>query len=94
MIYVSPALTISNSVFCTIYVFRMIVRINSDYFLKQRKPVDPCGGEELCFLCGTGWILKYYLDDFRLQKVDSIAPISNFRTSAMFIVLMVWNLMG
>jgi hypothetical protein len=22
-----------------------------------------------CFLCGTGWILKYYLDELRLQRV-------------------------
>jgi hypothetical protein len=32
---VPAALTISNSSFC-IYVFRMILRINSNYFLIQR----------------------------------------------------------
>jgi hypothetical protein len=34
-LYATPALTISNSSFC-IYVFRMILTVNSDYFLKQR----------------------------------------------------------
>jgi hypothetical protein len=34
-IYVSPNLTLNNSAFC-IYVFRMILGVNSDYFLKQR----------------------------------------------------------
>jgi hypothetical protein len=48
----------------------MILRINSDYFFKQRQPVDLCNGEVLCFLCGTDWILKYYLDELRLQKVN------------------------
>jgi hypothetical protein len=33
-LYVPPVLTISNAVFC-IYAFRMILIINSDYFLKQ-----------------------------------------------------------
>jgi hypothetical protein len=28
-----------------------------------------CLGEVLCFLCGTDWILKYYLDELRLQMV-------------------------
>jgi hypothetical protein len=23
----------------------------------------------LCFICGTDWILKYYLDELRLQRV-------------------------
>jgi hypothetical protein len=34
-------------------VFRMILTINSDYFLKQLQPVDLCNVEVLCFLCGT-----------------------------------------
>jgi hypothetical protein len=34
-LYVPAALTISNWAFC-IYVFRMILTVNSDYFLKQR----------------------------------------------------------
>jgi hypothetical protein len=41
--------TISNSVFYT-YKFRMIVTVNSDYFLKQRLPVDLCNGEVRCSL--------------------------------------------
>jgi hypothetical protein len=48
----------------------MVLTINSDYFLKQRQPVDLCDGEVLCFLCGTDWILKYYLDEIRLQRVN------------------------
>jgi hypothetical protein len=49
----------------------MILRVNSDYFINQRYPVDLCNGEELCFLCGTDLILKYYLDELRLQRVNS-----------------------
>jgi hypothetical protein len=33
--YIPPALTVSNFTFY-IYVFRMILTANSDYFLKQR----------------------------------------------------------
>jgi hypothetical protein len=47
----------------------MILSVNSDYFLKQGQPVDLCNGEELCFLCGTDWIIKYYVDELRLQGV-------------------------
>jgi hypothetical protein len=42
--YAPSALTINNSAFC-IYELRMILSANSDYFLKQRKPVDLCNGE-------------------------------------------------
>jgi hypothetical protein len=49
---VPPASTINNSSFC-IDGFLMILSVNSDYFLKQRFPVDLCNGEVLCFLCGT-----------------------------------------
>jgi hypothetical protein len=37
----------------------MILTVNSDYFLKQRQPVDLCNGEVLCFLCGTDYIYIY-----------------------------------
>jgi hypothetical protein len=40
----------------------MILTVNSDYLFEQILPVDLFNGEELCFLCGTDWILKYYLD--------------------------------
>jgi hypothetical protein len=66
--YAPPALRISNSAFC-ICVFRMILSVNRDYFLQQRKPVDIRNGEVWCFLSGTDWILKYYLGELRLQKV-------------------------
>jgi hypothetical protein len=45
----------------------MILSVNSYYFRKQRKPVDLCNGEVWCFLCGTDWILKYYLDEHELK---------------------------
>jgi hypothetical protein len=45
----------------------MILSASSDYFLKHRQPVDLCNGEVLCFLCGTDWIIKYSLDELRLQ---------------------------
>jgi hypothetical protein len=47
----------------------MILTENSDYFLEQRQPVDLFNGEELCFFCGPDLILKYYLDEHRLQRV-------------------------
>jgi hypothetical protein len=33
----------------------------------QHQPVDFCNGEELCFLSGTDWILKYHLISFKLK---------------------------
>jgi hypothetical protein len=48
----------------------MILHVNSDYFLEQRQPVYLCNGEVSCFLCGTDWIIKYYLDELRLQTVN------------------------
>jgi hypothetical protein len=50
----------------------MILNVNSDHFLKLRQPFDLCDGEVLCFLCGTDWILRYYLDELRLQRVNSL----------------------
>jgi hypothetical protein len=52
-----------------VFEFRMILNVNSDYFLKQRQPVDLCNGEVWCFLCSTVWILKCYLYELRLQCV-------------------------
>jgi hypothetical protein len=31
--------------------------------------------EKCCFLCGTDWIFKYYLDELRLQRVNSRCQI-------------------
>jgi hypothetical protein len=39
-----------------------------DDFLKQRQPVDLCDGHVLCFACGAYSILKYHLDELRLQR--------------------------
>jgi hypothetical protein len=47
----------------------MILSINSNYLVKQHQPVDHSNGEELCFLCGTDLITKYYLDDLRFAVV-------------------------
>jgi hypothetical protein len=69
-IYVPPALTISNTAFC-ICGFRTILRENSDHFLKQHFPANLCNGEVLCFLCGTDWILKYYLDELLFSRRTS-----------------------
>jgi hypothetical protein len=33
--------------------------------------IDRCNGEVWCSLCGTDCILKYYLDELRLQRVKS-----------------------
>jgi hypothetical protein len=60
---------IHNSAFC-ICVFHVILRMNSDHFLKQHLPVDLWNGEVLCFLCGTAWILKYYSEELRPQRVN------------------------
>jgi hypothetical protein len=49
----------------------MIFTVNSDYFREQRQPVDFCKGEVQCFLCGKDWILKYYFEEVRLQRVNT-----------------------
>jgi hypothetical protein len=48
----------------------MILSVNRDYFLKHHQSLDLCNGEVLCFLCGTEWIIKYYLDQLWLQGVE------------------------
>jgi hypothetical protein len=65
LLSVPLALTFSNTApgICGV---NMILDANNDYFLKQHRPVDLCNGEVLCFLYGTDWILKYYLDQLRL----------------------------
>jgi hypothetical protein len=58
----------------------MMQTINSDYFLKQRQPVDLCNGEVRCFLCGTDGILNYYSDELRLQRVNDAVISSDYST--------------
>jgi hypothetical protein len=65
-LYAPPASTTNNFALC-IYVFLMFLTVKSDYFLKQRSPVDLCKGEVRRFLCGTDWILKCYSDEPRLS---------------------------
>jgi hypothetical protein len=55
----------SVTAFC-IHAFRVILTVNSCYFLNQLQPVDLCIGEVLFFLCATEGILKYYLHVLRL----------------------------
>jgi hypothetical protein len=50
----------------------MILSVHSDYFPKQHYPVDLCNGKVLYFLCGMGWILKYYSDEHQLQRVNNV----------------------
>jgi hypothetical protein len=68
---IAPALTISNTSFL-IYGFRIILRINSDYFLKQRQPVDIFKGEVWCFLCGTDRIHIHNLDELCVFEPRSL----------------------
>jgi hypothetical protein len=45
----------------------MILIVNRDYFLEQHQQIDLGNDEVLCFLWGTDWILKYHLDELRLE---------------------------
>jgi hypothetical protein len=62
----------------------MILSVNSYYFLKQRQPVDLCNGEVWCFLRGTDLILKYYLDELRLQGVNTKCRLIDFKEGGTF----------
>jgi hypothetical protein len=44
LLYVPAPLAARGLAFC-IYGFCMFLTVNSDYFLKQRYPVDLCNGE-------------------------------------------------
>jgi hypothetical protein len=50
-------------------MFCVILRVNSDYFFKQREADDLCGGEGVSFLCSMDRTLHYYLYELRLRKV-------------------------
>jgi hypothetical protein len=50
----------------------MILTLKSDWFLEQRWQIHVCNGDGLGSLWGTDWILKYYLDELRLQRVNSV----------------------
>jgi hypothetical protein len=43
----------------------MIISVNTDYFLEHSSDIDVCNCEVWCFLWGTEWILKCYLDELR-----------------------------
>jgi hypothetical protein len=49
----------------------MILNGNRDYFFKQHYQADICDAEVMCFLWGTDWIIKYYLGELRLQRVNN-----------------------
>jgi hypothetical protein len=54
------------------YWFHIILRMNSDYSLKQLQQNYVYNGNGLCFLWGMNWILKYHADELRLQKINAI----------------------
>jgi hypothetical protein len=31
----------------------------------------------MCSLCGTDWVLKYYLDDLQLQRVEEMMALAS-----------------
>jgi hypothetical protein len=70
---------INDVLFQVLYSFSVwwVLIVNSDCFPKQHQPIDRCHGDVLCFLCGTDWILKYYLDELRLQRVKSAPKTLN-----------------
>lgn len=47
----------------------VILSAKKYYFLKLHKPIDLCKCEVSCFLWGTVWIVKYYLDELQIQRV-------------------------
>jgi hypothetical protein len=53
-----------------VYGFRMILAIDIDYCPEHSTNLFRYG-EMLYFLCGTDWILKYYLDKLRLERVNT-----------------------
>jgi hypothetical protein len=78
MVYASSASTISNAVFY-MYGSLVILSVNSDYFLNDTNQLIFVM-VKCCLLWGTDRILKYYLDEIRLQKVKRNAWI-RFRIS-------------
>jgi hypothetical protein len=73
VIVFNPLLCITSCKFKTafllksVYVFCLILIINSNYFPKQHWPVDVCNGDRLCFLWVRNWIFIYDCIDLRLQ---------------------------
>jgi hypothetical protein len=59
-----------------VYMFHMILTINSDYFPKQNQTFGLCSGHVMCFLWGTNWILIY--------KVSAFCPHSVLMCSIWF----------
>jgi hypothetical protein len=57
-----------------IYKFNMILRVNSDYFLKSTDQLIFVM-ETRCFLWGKNYIFKSYLDEFQLQGVKPLVSI-------------------
>jgi hypothetical protein len=69
-LYVPSVLTISNTVFY-MYV-RIVLTLSVDYFLKEHQPVDVCNGKVRCSLWVTDWIIKCYVDERQLQRVNFV----------------------
>lgn len=60
------------------------------FFLKQHLQVALCNGNEMCLHCSRDWVIKYYLDEFPLQrfkkmfKFDLLAWQSLFSAASTF----------
>jgi hypothetical protein len=71
------------------FVFSIILRINSDYFLRHHWSVET-NGDQLCFLWGEEWIFKRNLVEgtatgFLIKfSVDFLGPIANTEFVAKF----------
>jgi hypothetical protein len=52
-------------------VFRTSRTTNKVHFLKHNQQTDTCNSEVWCFLCCSDWILTYYSEELRLQRVKT-----------------------
>jgi hypothetical protein len=55
-----------------IYGFHTIFFVHRKYFLKEHQLSDLSNGEVLCCLGGTERILKYCLDELRLERPEDV----------------------
>jgi hypothetical protein len=60
----------------------MILSVERDYLLKHHQVIYLCNGEVLCLLWDTDWILKYYFNEIRLQKVKPNVSEMCWRTKS------------
>jgi hypothetical protein len=70
----------------------MVLAVNSDYFLKQRYSVDLYDSEVWCSLWGTDWILKIYLDQFRLWSFKETISALEMKYVYKYIFVFILNI--